>query len=273
MSDDRTMNCEETAERLPWLLNGTLGEEERAAVLRHVRECAGCRRELQETGELLRAVEEHPSPERLVSYVYGTDQEGEREALEEHLAGCEQCRVEVELVRESRSAMPESGGSGQRWRWVGGLAAGLAMAVGVGWLVTAWQQERRQVAEWEQRTRELEREVRRLREPVAGTRLVDLLPRGVRQRSGTEERREAMGISGAEGAMLVLNSQIPLGEAGCRVALRGADGQAVWSREGVGRGGNGELLLRIPGGFLRAGVYEARVNCGGSEESYEFSVR
>lgn len=40
---------------LPWFVNGTLDEDERAAVDRHLRECARCRRET----ELLREVQVH----------------------------------------------------------------------------------------------------------------------------------------------------------------------------------------------------------------------
>jgi hypothetical protein len=46
---------------LPWLVNGTLGAAERAAVEQHVRSCIVCRRELKEQRQLGAAVLDQPT--------------------------------------------------------------------------------------------------------------------------------------------------------------------------------------------------------------------
>ena len=48
MNEVDGVSCQEAAERLPWLLNGTLGDEESRSVREHVLNCAACRRELEE---------------------------------------------------------------------------------------------------------------------------------------------------------------------------------------------------------------------------------
>jgi anti-sigma factor RsiW len=56
MSADRMISHERAAELLPWLLNGTLQAEERAAVLEHARSCVTCRRDLDELDNIRAAM-------------------------------------------------------------------------------------------------------------------------------------------------------------------------------------------------------------------------
>jgi hypothetical protein len=277
MSDDARMNCSEVVERLPWLLNHTLPEGERAGTLEHLRGCPDCRAELNDTQELLRSVDVHPAPERLISYVFSEAMElSERATIRNHLAECGQCRVEVDLARESKAAMPRHSSGFLRRTWIGLAAAGVLLTAGLATLRTVWRDGRDRVAVLEQRTRNLEQELLRLRQPVAGARLVDLLPRrGLRERSSDASAAAVVvDLSAAGESTLVLNSQMPAAERSCAIRLDGAEnGQTLWTVQAAARGSNGEFVLRIPSGFLQAGVYAAVVTCGALEERYEFRVQ
>lgn len=92
-------NCDDATERLPWLLNGTLGDEEREAVREHLAECASCRRALAETRLTWETFDQHPPTEEIVALAWG---ETPNPALEEHLESCPRCTAELELARMSR---------------------------------------------------------------------------------------------------------------------------------------------------------------------------
>jgi predicted anti-sigma-YlaC factor YlaD len=117
------MNCDPTLERLPWLLNGTLSEEERREVLDHLAGCAGCRRALDENRLAWEVFDQHLSPAVLVALAANetADEIAEESAgetagedggddgvrfdrglVERHLATCPQCAAELELARMSR---------------------------------------------------------------------------------------------------------------------------------------------------------------------------
>jgi hypothetical protein len=142
------MNCNEAIERLPWLLNGTLGEEERRQVMAHLEDCAACRAALRETREAWRIYDQHIPAEDLVAHAWGeapvTVAPG---LLEEHLASCPRCAAELELARMSRrleeddriavmpARRPAPAPAGERrsgfWR-AAALAASLAAVAGLG---------------------------------------------------------------------------------------------------------------------------------------------
>src|SRR4028119_1103245 len=92
-------NCDDVTERLPWLLNGTLGDEESAAVREHLTRCASCRRALEETRLAWETFDQHPPTEEIVALAWG---ETSNAALEEHLESCPRCTAELELARMSR---------------------------------------------------------------------------------------------------------------------------------------------------------------------------
>ena len=145
------MTCDQAIEFLPWLLNGTLEEQERAEVRRHLATCERCRQALAETWEAGHLFSQHLSPAVLVALAWGEEPPGmDRETAERHLASCPQCAAELELTRTSRcleaadnlalfpSARPvrEAPGAG-RWR-AAALAAGLTGLIAAsGWLYTA----------------------------------------------------------------------------------------------------------------------------------------
>lgn len=145
-------NCDDVTERLPWLLNGTLGDEERAAVREHLAQCASCRRALEETRLAWETFDQHPPTGEIVAFAWG---ETANPALEEHLESCPRCTAELELARMSRrleederivpmpvgrsdtATAPAVTGGWRGWRNAA-AAASLAGVVGLtGWLHSA----------------------------------------------------------------------------------------------------------------------------------------
>jgi hypothetical protein len=145
-------NCDDVTERLPWLLNGTLGDEESAAVREHLTRCASCRRALEDTRLAWEAFDQHLPTEEIVALAWG---EPSNPALEEHLESCPRCTAELELARMSRrleedekivpmparrtqtEIAPAATRGWRGWRNAA-VAASLAGVVGLsGWLQTA----------------------------------------------------------------------------------------------------------------------------------------
>jgi hypothetical protein len=97
------MNCDESIERLPWMLNGTLEEGEHDEVRRHLATCERCRAALNDTREAWTIFDQHLPSDTLVALAYGEAPQGLDSALaERHLASCPQCAAELELARMSR---------------------------------------------------------------------------------------------------------------------------------------------------------------------------
>ena len=95
------MNCDQTSEYLPWLLNGTLDAEEQQAAEEHLRSCAACRQALADTRFAWEVFDQHLPSEQLVAYAWG-DPGVDREEIERHLGSCPRCAAELELVGISR---------------------------------------------------------------------------------------------------------------------------------------------------------------------------
>jgi hypothetical protein len=150
-------NCDDVRGMLPWLLNGTLTEEERQQVRHHLASCESCRRDLADTRLAFEMFDQHLPAEAIVALAWGETPPGIDPALvEEHLASCPQCATELELARTSRgleederivplkprtAPVPVPAPIG-RTGWGGwkaaALAAGLAGVVAsAGWLQTA----------------------------------------------------------------------------------------------------------------------------------------
>lgn len=155
-------NCDDVRGMLPWLLNGTLTEEERQQVRQHLTSCESCRRDLADTRLAFEMFDQHLPAEAIVALAWGETPPGIDPALvEEHLASCPQCATELELARTSRGleenerivplrprsspappAVPIRAPEERTRGWGGwkaaALAAGLAGVVAsAGWLQTA----------------------------------------------------------------------------------------------------------------------------------------
>jgi hypothetical protein len=142
------MTCDESMERLPWFLNGTLEEGEHDEVRRHLATCEACRAALKDTQEAWAVFDQHLPSEALVALAYGETPPGIDPALaERHLSNCPQCAAELELARMSRrleeddkvalfpgpKPLKTEAGSNRTWR-AAALAAGLTTVVAAsGW--------------------------------------------------------------------------------------------------------------------------------------------
>jgi anti-sigma factor RsiW len=111
VTDVKQTCCEDwdSADLLDFV-DGVLSDEKKGALEDHIRQCAGCRSELegvQRMHILLRLFPEafHPSAEDLATLVgQECDPDG---SLASHVQACEQCREDVELLREMFS-VPDS---------------------------------------------------------------------------------------------------------------------------------------------------------------------
>jgi predicted anti-sigma-YlaC factor YlaD len=159
------MNHERTIEYLPWLLNGTLADDERREVEEHLAACAECRAELTATRQACDIYGAHLAPQVLTAYAEATDGaalsvdgvEVDRRVVEEHLALCAACNEDLEMVRAAWTAMdaadsphlpanvaafrpatPPSAAETAEWGWRSfAVAASLLLAVlAVGWFFT-----------------------------------------------------------------------------------------------------------------------------------------
>lgn len=160
------MRCDQTIELLPWLLNGTLGEDERRKVREHLTDCPSCQQAFADTRQAWQIFDQHIPADALVAYAAGDRLEEPLSALlEAHLASCPECAAELELVRTSRGlaeddtiamlsprqpraagpadaapgARPANGARPAAGRWkAAALAAGLAGLIAAnGWYQTA----------------------------------------------------------------------------------------------------------------------------------------
>lgn len=263
------MKCVEVTERIPWLLNETLPAGERAEVVAHLKDCAGCRRELQETSSLMEELEHHPDIERLVEYVFKDEMEApERNSIDQHIAGCQRCRTELELVRKSHMAMPTT--PSRTLRFIG-IAAALLMAVSAAVLWRAWRETRQRESVLTAKVRTLEEQVSRMAQPSASGQIIDLLPSQSLQRSTGASGTAAATGAGTETTFL-LNSRIALNASACSIRLV-ENAKDRWSAREPVRGTGGEFLVRVPSGFLTTGQHRLIVTCGAVEETYDFTVR
>src|SRR5215210_2476324 len=147
-------NCDDVRGIFPWLLNGTLNEEERRQVLQHLSTCETCRQDLADTRLAAEIFDQHPPAEAILALAWDETPRGIDPAfLEEHLASCPRCATELELARTSRRRLEEderifpltrrttpAPATTTGWRgWKSAaLAAGLASVVAsAGWIQTA----------------------------------------------------------------------------------------------------------------------------------------
>jgi len=164
------MDCDQVAELLPWLLNGTLDVAEEQQARAHLATCEICRQELDEAISVWPVFGQHVPVEALI------DQALKRptlspapELIEEHLAKCQECAVRfksaqksVRWVREGtvepwppkikwweawrRRLVDEAMPSGTRrpaigWQYAALAASFVALIAAGGWL-WSWRQAR-----------------------------------------------------------------------------------------------------------------------------------
>ncbi len=99
------MSCHTTTDLLPWFLNGSLAEDEKALVQQHLVGCAECRADLAATRQAAAIFAAHLPPAALIAHLLGETVPGLSPAtIATHLASCESCREELELLRQGQPA-------------------------------------------------------------------------------------------------------------------------------------------------------------------------
>jgi hypothetical protein len=99
----RPLTCTDAVELLPWLLNGSLDENERERVVAHVAGCPSCQCELTETVRAWGLFTRHVPTLELAKYAHGLPTTGiDCGSLERHLNLCGSCRQELEGIRSDR---------------------------------------------------------------------------------------------------------------------------------------------------------------------------
>lgn len=97
------VTCRHFLESSPWLLAGSLEEDETAALLEHVGSCERCAAELEATASVFALATTHLPSRAVAEYAHGLEpSELSRECVEEHLAICPSCRAEVEMATPGR---------------------------------------------------------------------------------------------------------------------------------------------------------------------------
>lgn len=145
-------NCDDVRGMIPWLLNGTLEDDERRQVLQHLSTCERCRRDLADTRLAAEIFDQHPPTGAILALAWDETPQGiDSSFLEEHLESCPRCAAELELARMSRRleeedkivplarrTAPPAPATGWRGWKAAALAAGLAGVVAFsGWFQTA----------------------------------------------------------------------------------------------------------------------------------------
>jgi hypothetical protein len=279
------VDCQRTAELLPWYLNGTLDAAERGELERHLAGCDGCRTERRQVERALLLFGSHPPVGMLLDFVDGRP-EVPRDLVEAHLAGCAACTAELAMVRESRAALQSVEAPDRRarvvplrrpaapprlWRATAAVAAVIALA-GVGSGLWAWWALDRQEEGFARRQREAE--VRSLGGARLNVPIHDLWPEGAVPRSAAGG---PVRLSAEDGpaATLILNSLLAAAERVKRLELRDAQGQVLQSLSGVSVGPSGSVTLSLPLAGLPRGILRILLFApDGSEplESYAFEL-
>lgn len=102
------MDCHQTTELLPWLVNDSLEGDEKRIVVEHLASCEDCRRELESTIETCHMLATHVPSLALAEYAVGLTPSGvSQERIERHLAVCHSCNEELALAVSEEPAISE----------------------------------------------------------------------------------------------------------------------------------------------------------------------
>jgi len=104
-------------ELLPWYLAGTLSEDEKAQVAKHLQDCHDCRKEFEEIQNLGDAADhygdvlftKHIASDKLVLFAEAPRSldAPERKNIEAHLSECTNCREELKLLQGLESTLTQ----------------------------------------------------------------------------------------------------------------------------------------------------------------------
>lgn len=292
------MECTTATELLPWLLNGSLDDQERRGLMEHLAGCAACRAELAETAAAWDLISAHPPASLLAAWAEGDDI-ADAGALAGHVAACPTCEEEAALVREAATLealvpvrdRPVGGGATQ-WRRIA-IAAILVAGVGLTALLGSWlrigardrlavnQDERGRIAAAEARIETLSAELealtertRALAEPLANLPVIELLPTSFTLRGGSEPASVAFGT---EAVTLILAPGAETGSDGYRLRVIDDDGTEIWRADDLVLQPTDDFTVLLPLGAIRAGelrlVVDGRRGADWSElETYRLVI-
>lgn len=108
------MNHRDAWDLVPWFVNGTLGAAERAAMERHLDECADCRGEVHSQRELMQAMRAQPQVEAMP-----------RASLRRLWN-----RIDAHALPQRADATPSARRQPAASRWFAAAAAGIVLALG-----------------------------------------------------------------------------------------------------------------------------------------------
>lgn len=239
------MECTDVQERLPWLISGSLDDDERRALESHLASCSECPAQLRAVREASALYAAHLPTEILVDYALGRPVEDiSRDVLEEHLGHCSTCAEELELVRQDRvvsaeqtfGALTEPSEHGSSplsaqpapWRTLA-LAASVVAALGVGGLI--WQSARAPA-------------------PSANVAVVELLPDSFVTRGGSATDET---IEGARSSALIFVSDRAEAVEGARIRFTDPAGAIVWESDGLEATADGDFTVLVPANTLPRG--------------------
>lgn len=233
-----TMNCDEIALLIPWYLNHTLEETERAAVASHLEDCPSCHIEVDHATAVARLVVTHPTAGDLADLVAGTLRADEAGVLSDHVDHCDACRTEVDLLEASWTTFDRPDRAGVvamprhrlRRHWLGIAASVLLLLTSAGWL-REWLVAGGTPA------------------PSANIAVVEAFPTTARERGGEVENTLEVGAD-TSGATVILMSDLPEEKTPWAVDIATTDGRVVWRHEGLERSPDGDFTLSIPAALL-----------------------
>ncbi len=281
------MDCRQTRDLLPWLLNETLDTPEQRQAAAHLESCDACRTELEETRIALAVAAQHLPIEALIAHAAGRDPGIDPELFQTHLTSCDDCAGELELLIESRESLeddaledetseneapegrvlpwprPATPSAPSWWRGLTAAAAVVALIAGVA-AMRGFRQASR-----------LEERLARLEAPAANIAVVDLLPVDLALRG--EEPPTEVQIASVP-STLILNSGLPASSGPYRLQILDADGETIAGIEDLRSDRDGLLTLSLvtatlPPGELTLLIFEPGPKTRKPLESYLLQVR
>lgn len=278
------MDCNDVAERLPWLLSGALPAAEAQALRDHVAGCPACQAEMADTRTAAAVFDAHLPTSTILDLAWDRTVQGlEHSVVHRHLESCAGCREELELARESREleARPDAAAlpiparppRAMPIRFVlpAVLAAGLVVGFALGTrrtpsATTATTATDPRVAQLEGETARLQTETTRLRglvesletaareaRPRLNLPLFELIPG--RTRSGGPGLANELTIPASASEVVLLIGLPNTPGTPASAVLKDASGREVWKAEGLTSGPPGGYVVTLPAAMLPAGRY------------------
>jgi hypothetical protein len=276
------MDCDDAAQRLPWMLNGTIDATERSQLEAHLEGCAACRQELDETRRAASVFGAHLPTSALIDLVWERPNTLDPALVKRHLDQCKPCAEELAMARESRrlEEAPElvTRSRPAPWWSVASVPASLAagLAVGLFWASTRTvpppvddsrvRPLESEVARLRQSEQAMRAELDSLRRPQINLPVYELFPASDTTRSVGQKTNAVTVPAGATQVAFVFGGE-PATQAPSAVEIRDAQQKTVWSGDGLRPGPLGAYALAVPRALLPDGDYVLAVKLPGEAET------